>query len=781
MKARRWIGAALISALVAVALAVSLATSAVAVTNAITEFPLPEPPVGVCSHGGLGIESGRDSCITAGSDGALWFGEPSIQSLGRITTAGVITHFAIPCGNVTGDVCIKNSVLIVSGPGGDLYVGADLIGVGVGIARFTTGGVLVATYPTNELPSAMTVGPDGKVWFGTTLAVGVLDPAAVIPVLQYLLPTIGGSNVAGIVAGPSNSVWFTEAAAGAIGRIDVTTRTITEYHYSVSDTVGAHVGQPRLITSAPDGTLWFNDSNSIVSLPPGGSLLFGVVGSGPNLGAIEEFLLPGVAALFLEALASPIVAPDGNLYVVSELNCCGWEGGIRRIGPPPAITTTPQPAPVLSEGGQLPNQQVFMPPSLSVPSDLTIGPDGNIWYTAGRCVPCGSTGGQDTQGNLIGVLNLAPGDTDLALVGVPADMSVDATSAAGATVTFTAPTAVDEETPPAVNCDHASGSIFPNGTTTVTCSATDADDTPSTVSASFTVTVTDTDLALTGVPANITVSATSAAGAAVTFTPPTAVDEEAPPTVICDHASGSVFANGTTTVTCSATDADDTPSTVSASFTVTVRDTDLALSGVPANITVNATSSAGATVTFSPPTAIDEETPPAVICDHASGAIYPIGTTTVTCSATDADDTPSTVSTSFTITVVVPHDVRLLMAGAGGFPTGGYGAFFIRVRNTGNVPTSGTLTFTDQLPAGLTYVGAFGLGWDRCKVDQTDPQMVTCDYNHSLPVNRTSGPLFLIVRVSAPAGTALTNIGTVTPLDATPDDNRVSVIVTVMR
>ena len=82
-------------------------------------------------------------------------------------------------------------------------------------------------------------------------------------------------------------------------------------------------------------------------------------------------------------------------------------------------------------------------------------------------------------------------DADLALVNVPADMTVDATGSAGAVVSYTPPTATDEggETP-TVGCVPASGSTFAIGTTTVTCTATDADDLNSPVHATFTVTVT---------------------------------------------------------------------------------------------------------------------------------------------------------------------------------------------------------------------------------------------------------------------------------------------------
>jgi len=263
---------------------------------------------------------------------------------------------------------------------------------------------------------------------------------------------------------------------------------------------------------------------------------------------------------------------------------------------------------------------------------------------------------------------LGTADADLAISGVPGNITTSATSPGGAVVTYALPSPIDEagDSPAAlVSCAPASGSTFAIGTTTVTCTATDSDDTPSTVSQSFAVTVLDTDLALTNMPANITVNATDPSGAVVTYTPPTALDEAGDATTIavgCDLASDSTFAIGTTTVTCTATDADDTPSAASQTFTVTVLDTDLAITGVPADITTNATSSAGAVVTYTSPTAIDEASDNAaatVSCAPVSGSTFAIGTTTITCTASDADDTPSTVS-QFNVTVL---DTDLSIAG----------------------------------------------------------------------------------------------------------------------
>jgi HYR domain len=169
--------------------------------------------------------------------------------------------------------------------------------------------------------------------------------------------------------------------------------------------------------------------------------------------------------------------------------------------------------------------------------------------------------------------------------------------------------------------------------------------------------VLDNDLGVGSVNA-ITTIAMTAAGASVSFMPPTSSDDGGETAMVsCDHNSGDTFAVGTTTVTCMASDADDTPSQVQASFHVTVTDSDLALHGAPANITTDATSPAGAPVVYMRPTATDEGGQTrAVSCDHASGSMFPIGATAVTCSASasDGDDSNSPVTGTFTVTVVAP-------------------------------------------------------------------------------------------------------------------------------
>ncbi|HEX4525381.1 MAG TPA: HYR domain-containing protein [Gaiellaceae bacterium] len=150
-------------------------------------------------------------------------------------------------------------------------------------------------------------------------------------------------------------------------------------------------------------------------------------------------------------------------------------------------------------------------------------------------------------------------------------------------------------------------------------------------------------------PANQVAEATGPSGAVVTYPAATAVDAvDGPLTPTCIPASGSTFALGTTTVTCSATDA--AGNTGSATFTVTVHDTTAPVYGPAPNVTVNATSPAGAVVTFPTPPATDAVGVSSNVCTPASGATFPVGTTTVTCLAADAAGNVAT--TTFTVTVV---------------------------------------------------------------------------------------------------------------------------------
>lgn len=263
--------------------------------------------------------------------------------------------------------------------------------------------------------------------------------------------------------------------------------------------------------------------------------------------------------------------------------------------------------------------------------------------------------GQIKNGGLNDIVTGLPGwgmtvyingaDTDPPVIDAVADVTAEATSSDGATVTYTAPSATDnEDATITVNCSPASGSQFGLGETTVTCSASDAAGNDATTT--FKVNVVDTTEPDLTLPADITAELTGPSGAAVTFADPTAFDlvgVTSGPS--CDHASGSTFPLGETTVTCSASDA--AGNEASGSFTVTVADTIAPSLSLPPDVTASQNACGGTAVSLGAASATDASG--AVTITHNAPALYPLGTTIVTFTATDGSGNASSGEVSVTV------------------------------------------------------------------------------------------------------------------------------------
>jgi hypothetical protein len=199
-----------------------------------------------------------------------------------------------------------------------------------------------------------------------------------------------------------------------------------------------------------------------------------------------------------------------------------------------------------------------------------------------------------------------------------------------------------------VNCSPASGSFFPVGTTPVNCTAVDVCNGKTVDQCTFTVTVNDCEPPAIICPANITqCNDPGQCSAVATYTVTASDNCDANPAVSCSPPSGSTFPVGTTPVTCTATDASG--NAASCSFTVTVKDCEPPKITCPNDIvTCNEPGKPFAVVTFTA-TATDNCGVATVVCAPPSGSTFPIGTTPVTCTATDTSGNPSTCS--FTVTV----------------------------------------------------------------------------------------------------------------------------------
>ena len=117
---------------------------------------------------------------------------------------------------------------------------------------------------------------------------------------------------------------------------------------------------------------------------------------------------------------------------------------------------------------------------------------------------------------------------------------------------------------------------------------------------------------------------------------------------------------GVTTVTCTATDAGGDKASPKA-FTLTVTDHTPPGITVPADVTTNATSPSGATVTYPPATAVDlVDGAVPVSCTPASGSLFKNGRTGVACSATDAHGNKAVKT--FAVTVLSANDQLVTLA-----------------------------------------------------------------------------------------------------------------------
>lgn len=160
-------------------------------------------------------------------------------------------------------------------------------------------------------------------------------------------------------------------------------------------------------------------------------------------------------------------------------------------------------------------------------------------------------------------------------------------------------------------------------------------------------------------PGTIVAEAQDASGADVTYTASATNPQGKPLDLQCDGPGGGQgkgsltvtarFPLGDTTVTCSVVDDDGTGA--SGSFVVHVKDTTGPAVTVPGNIQREANGPAGSVVQYAAATAVDAvDGPVPAACVPVSGSQFSLGTTIVTCTATDAAGNVG--SGSFAIAVV---------------------------------------------------------------------------------------------------------------------------------
>ena len=220
---------------------------------------------------------------------------------------------------------------------------------------------------------AMTVGPDGNLWFTDSGKIARITPQGVITEFTVPAPPTA-IPLPGIARGPDGNLWY--IAGTTLGRIS------PQGHVVGAVAMPPHVWYITGLTAAPDGTLWVGLSTISET-----DQLTQEIARVTASGEVIAVALPKPVA----PTGGLVAGADGNLWVAATDNSIG------------RITRTGQ----LTEFTVAINQ----PPLVK----LTLGPNGNIWFIdaggdVGRITPTGAvTLFQAAKQANVGMTSIGPG------------------------------------------------------------------------------------------------------------------------------------------------------------------------------------------------------------------------------------------------------------------------------------------------------------------------------------------------------------------------------------
>lgn len=270
----------------------------------------------------------------------------------------------------------------------------------------------------------------------------------------------------------------------------------------------------------------------------------------------------------------------------------------------------------------------------------------------------------------------------------------------------------------------------------------------SSATATVTVTVQDTIAPYVNAGANITLEASSSAGAAYTVTPVSSDACSTTGVVITPVLS--IYPLGATLVTVTATDA--SRNSASDSLVVTVVDTTPPTLSVPANITTSATG-ALTPVTLGTATATDAVDGVITVTNNAPASGFAVGTTTVIYTVTDSHANSVSKSQLVTVTdttgptLTIPADIT----------TEATGALTPVVLGTASASDAvdGALAVSNNAPA-----GGFPVGMTLVLYTATDSHANSVSMSQRVTVTDTTAPT-----LSVPADITVTATGMLTPVN----------------
>jgi streptogramin lyase len=227
---------------------------------------------------------------------------------------------------------------------------------------------------TNFLQN-LVAGPDGNVYFSSGLANNVASISPSGGVKVYDTTSVSPHGPSGLTLGPDGNIWFDELFANAIGEVNITTGKVT----AIQNASGS-LTAPVTLTMGPDKNIWTNSFDGEIQKV------------NATTGAIATYKYSGSGS-------GQIISFNGQLYFAS-----GTQIDRVTIG---GVFGTP----------------IKMPSGGTV-QGLTVGPDGNLWFTEGANGGSSDFFGYVTKSNTVKEFPIATTYGSVMGIAAPADGNI---------------------------------------------------------------------------------------------------------------------------------------------------------------------------------------------------------------------------------------------------------------------------------------------------------------------------------------------------------------------
>ena len=304
----------------------------------------------------------------------------------------------------------------------------------------------------------------------------------------------------------------------------------------------------------------------------------------------------------------------------------------------------------------------------------------------------------------------------------------------GAEVVFPAVSASGKPAP-TISYSHASGSLFPVGTTTVTVTATNSCGTDT---KTFTITVTDNQNPTITAPTAVSVNADNGSCAATGFALGSATTADNCGVASVTNNAPASFPVGSTTVTWTVTDVNG--NTATATQVVTVTDNQDPTITAPTAVSVNADngSCAATGVALGTPATADN-CGVASVTNNAPSS-FPVGSTTVTWTVTDVNGNTATATQVVIVTDNQNPTITAPTAVSVNADNGSCAATGVSVGTPATADNCGVASVTNNAPASFP-VGSTTVTWTVTDVNgntATATQVVTVTDNQNPVISNTT-------------------------------------------